>query len=385
VALTTLAVAWFFAGDSFTSSADRIVPPERAPESMRPPHPLGTWPKGAGARGTMRVPTYIDATGRTDVTRQLQDFFSRVPDFYTITFSPYARYRVEGTLELMNRRGLVFQGNSAVIFASSRADGQRAHWRVIRGAQLVFRDLTVAGASKVGGTPYAFVSSLQWQHGFDLRGVTAVEIDDVTITDVYGDCVYVGLGIGTRALWSSGVHLHDSVCRRNGRQGVAITAGQDVTVDHTSFDATGLMTFDIEPNGEDGGADRVSIVNNWVAGGFREFFGVVGLGSVSNVVVSHNTLIAKALTVLVATPGQRRTGIMITGNTSDLAYRQRDGAPMQFEGVDSLTVTGNVQSLVGPNMTLARVEKSCSVNVSRNHAPGGTGEVSLRPYDCPGR
>jgi hypothetical protein len=214
--------------------------------------------------------------------------------------------------------------------------------------------------------------------------VTAVEIEHVTITDVYGDCVYVGLGIGTRAYWSSGVHLHDSVCRRNGRQGVAITAGQDVTVDHTGFDATGLMTFDIEPNGEDGGADHVSIVNNWVAGGFREFFGVVGFGSVSNVVVSHNTLTAKALTVLVTTPGQRRTGIVITGNTSDLAYRRKGGAPMQFEGVDNLTVTGNVQPL-GPNMTLARVAKSCSVDVSRNHAPGGAGEVSLRPYSCPGR
>jgi len=333
----------------------------------------------------MPIPRSIDATGRTDVTGQLLAFFSRVPDFHTISFPAYARYRVEGTLELADRRGLVFQGNNSTIFTSTRGDPQRAHWRVIRGAQVVFRDLIVRGANRAGGTPGAFVSSLQWQHGFDLRGVTAVEIDHVTITDVYGDCVYVGLGLGTRPWWSSGVHVHESECRRNGRQGVAITAGQDVTVDHTSFDTTGLMTFDIEPNDEDGGAERVTIVNNWVAGGFRQFFAVVGDGAVSNVVVSHNTLIATALTVVVTRSGQRRTGIVISGNTSTVAYRGRDDAPMQFDGVDSLTVTGNVQSLTGPNMTLARVARSCFVNISRNNAPGGVGEVRLRPYDCPGR
>ena len=141
----------------------------------------------------MAVPRSIDATGRIDVTRPLERFLAAVPNDTTVRFAPFGRYRIEGTLDLKNRRDLTFDGEGATLFATARGAGDRSQWWVHDGAGITFRDMHVRGANLEGGTAKAaYVKKLETQHGIRLEGVDGAEVDRVTVTNVYGDFVYVG-------------------------------------------------------------------------------------------------------------------------------------------------------------------------------------------------
>ncbi len=140
---------------------------------------------------TYLVPTSIDPTGQVDVTARLAAFFESAPDGSTIQFPANARYLSNGSLVLTDRRNLTFEGNGATIFATpGTGDRERRHWTVRGGGGITFRNLVVKGANPVAGTSEAaYRSTMEAQHGFDFGGVDGVELDRVTVTDVYGDFV----------------------------------------------------------------------------------------------------------------------------------------------------------------------------------------------------
>lgn len=293
------------------------------------------------------VPTSINSTCSTNVLPAVQSFINGVPDGSSVRFQPDGCYLMNGTLELAGRNDLTLNGQGATFKTSATSDGNRAQLRLVDGTNWTVRNLIITGSSTVGGTPGAFVDTLQWQHGVDLRGVATALISNVRVTDVYGDCYYVGMDTDSTA-WSTDVHVTNSTCRRNGRQGVSVVAGQRVTVDTTILTAIALMTFDMEPNGATGGAKNVDIVSNTLGTGPRQqALGIVGGGTVSDITFSSNTLTSKALTVWVQADqdGGRRTDIAVQNNTSDTALAA--GYAIDATGVDGLTVTGNTQPITG--------------------------------------
>jgi hypothetical protein len=166
---------------------------------------------------------------------------------------------------------------------------------------------------------------------------------------------------------------------------VAVTAGDGVTVDHSSFSAISLMTFNIEPNGTGFGASNITFRDNSVGTGPRQqLMGIVGSGPVDSVLLSRNVLTGKSLTVLVNAPsGTRRHNIVISDNTSDTPLWINQGSAMVVGSVDGITITGNTQELAGPGMSLAYVTDSCAITISGNSYPGGVAEASIQPAACP--
>jgi polygalacturonase len=344
--------------------------------------PAAPAPPAMPAAPVIRVPGTIDRTGAADVTAALLAFLRRVPDGARVVFPPRSRYRVEGTLELTGRSRLVLDGSGSEFFATIVGDGQRAHWRLVGGSDLTLRQMTIRGPNPDGGTAAAFHDALQWQHGVDLRGVSRALIERVRVSDVYGDCVYLGLGPGQR--WSSDIRVSDSQCARNGRQGVALTAARRVVVERNRLAQIALMTFDVEPNGRPGGAADVLISDNVVGTGPRQqFLGIVGRGPVARVQTERNVLRGKALTVLVTSlAGDDRSGIAVLENRSDTAHYDPDGFAMYVEGVRGLWVEGNVAPLSGPNMALVRLACTTSAVIRGNTYPGGTAQARRVRSEC---
>ena len=243
--------------------------------------------------------------------------------------------------------------------------------------------MTINGGDAGG----AFDSALQHQHGIDLSGPSGVEIDNVNITNVPGDCFYVGQGWYTKR-WSSDVHVHDSGCARSRRMGVAVTAGHTVLVERTSFAQIGMTAFDIEPNGAGFGATGIgSRTTRFAASRCSTCSATVQVDSVT---VDNNTILGRDPMAVIAQPGQRHTNITITGNTNDTAYSNAGSVAIDVIRVNGLTVTKNIIPLGAQNMALIDVSESCEHQRLRQQLSrrGGRGEDSClqrhlpRPAPC---
>lgn len=354
----------------------------------------------------VRIPPSIDATGSRDVTAALQSFLDSVPDGATIEFPDSARYRAEGGLAFMNRRGLTLDGHGATILATtdgrtipppergsrSRWPRNRRHLLFVGGGDIVLRDLAVKGAHPAGGVAEAaYVKELEAQHGLEFHGVEGVELDRITVTDVYGDFVYLGANAGS---WTRNVRIHDSRFERNGRQGIAITAAEDVVIEHNYIGNNRRATLDLEPNRDQGGARRIVVRDNTIGPGRLFFLASKGAGSnITDVTIEGNRLRGRALNIFVVPPpGHRRAHFRILNNTSDdkqggaqglFAYMGSPPALMTFERIDGLEVRGNVNPLpASQQMIGVRALESCNVTVTGNRFPGAVKESEVASSEC---
>jgi hypothetical protein len=181
----------------------------------------------AQARQAITIPATIDPTGARDITAALQRFIAAAPPGSTVVLRLGGRYRVDGTLQLRDRSGLTLDGNGATLFAATPGGPERAAIRLIGGRRWTLRNLTVVGAKP---SDAGFDPSPQWQHGVGLRGVRGVRgatLRNVSVRDVWGDGIYIGLST-TGPTWSRDVSIIDSGSLSTGRMAVAVTAGRNV-------------------------------------------------------------------------------------------------------------------------------------------------------------
>jgi hypothetical protein len=150
-------------------------------------------PAAAAPVATARDAEAIDASGATDATAELQALLDRTPDGGVVQLERDGDYRVEGTIVLRDRHGLVIDGDGARIFATTTGEPGRSQIRVLGGSGLEIRSLEIQGANPHAGLDErSYVAKLEWQHGISLEGPTDVEIDRVNIHDTYGDSIFVG-------------------------------------------------------------------------------------------------------------------------------------------------------------------------------------------------
>lgn len=333
----------------------------------------------SGADTSVRVvPGTIDATGASDVTTALNRFFAEVPDGHVIELSPGATYRVEGTLYLRDRRDVVLDGNGAQIFATTDGARDRSHLSVEGGSGIVIRDLVVKGAHPSGGTePEAWRTDKAFQHGVRILGAKDVELDRIGVTDAFGDLVYVGWD--DDGTWSENVWIHDSILARNGRQGIAITAGRNVVIERNIISDTRRATIDLEPDTPSYGAENIHILDNVIGRGTLRFIAAHGNGPVERVVVARNVLRGRDLAIDVEPPdGERRSGFWLLGNESDT---EAGSNPLRFTRLDGVVVRGNVQPVHGtrPAVTARDV---CGLEVDANTFRGAAEVVQATGAAC---
>jgi len=286
--------------------------------------------------GGIAVPASIDATGSTHASTALISFVDSVPDGSTIVFKAGGIYRMDAALKFAHRHNLTFEGNGATLRANGgTTEASSLFWlgSYLGGnSGIVIRNFTLVGNSS---TPGVYQPGKEGAHGILVDGGSTIEVANVTVRGVWGDCLYVGT-------WADAVSFHDSTCSSNGRNGVTVTSATNLTVQRVAFPKSGYCTFDIEPNVSTEGARNVRLLNNTTGTWSNSFLSADGaVGSVVNgVTVSGNTVTGATLHTVIDLA--RRQNIVFTNNTSSLAGA---GPILRFAHIDGLTVTGNVQPL----------------------------------------
>jgi hypothetical protein len=257
------------------------------------------------------APLSIRSDCSRDVTADLLRWIASVPDNSTLTFNRGGCYRIDGSLRIQDRWGLTFQGNGARFKAGTDGDVARRHFWFLGGGNLAIRNLVVVGANPhAGAKKEAWREDRAFQHAFAFHGVQGAVLDNVRAYDVYGDFVLVRYDERSRDRpWSRGITVQNSTFERNGRQGIAISAGENVTLRWNYVGDVSLTTFDIEPL-PDAGARGVRIFNNVTGRGRHLWLANGGFGfDVSDVHVIRNFMIFRTdlwLIAVVTPPGGLR-------------------------------------------------------------------------------
>ncbi len=336
----------------------------------------------AQGQQTVPLPESIDRRGTHDVTAEMNSFFAQVPDGSTVVFPSGGRYRVEGTLLFEDRRNLTFDGNGSEVFAATEGEKRRLHFEFVRGADITIRDLRVKGGNPQAGlAKEAYDREREFQHGFSFRGTEGVLLERVTVTDVYGDFVYLGYDVRGNGEWTTDVVVRHSTFERNGRQGMTITGAEEVVIEGNRFTDVRHNVIDIEANDEKGGGQSVRIEGNEARNWRFYFLTIGGQGTVNEVSALNNQLSGRFLGVLVkparlglSTP---RSGLVIANNTSDTPARR---SPIDITGLQGGRIEGNVQPFE-EGVPAIRLVNSCDVAVGGNTFPGAKSEVE-RVGEC---
>jgi hypothetical protein len=290
-------------------------------------------PDAPSSGASVIVPESIDSTGTTDASVALTSFLSTVADGSTIVFKAGAIYRMDQGLKFSDRHDLTFEGNGATLKSNGDTHEASSLFALWGGnTSITIRDFDLVGNSP---TPGVYQPGSEGAHGVLIDGGSEIDVSGVTVSSVWGDGFYVGL-------WADTVSIHDSTVASNGRNGVSIIAGKNVTVQRVTFTRSGYCTFDIESNHPTEGANNVKFIDN-VAGTWGNIFlaanGVAG-SVVDGVTVQGNHVTGS--TLLSDITLARRQNIVFVDNTSSVPA---DGPVLRFAHIDGLTVTGNVQPL----------------------------------------
>lgn len=203
--------------------------------------------------------------------------------------------------------------------------------------------------------------------GAAIYGGQQIELDRVNVRNTYGDGVY--LSAASRDIW-----VHDSTFDYLGRMGVALIAAQQVTIERNTIDHVGLIVFDIEPNQSSEVISGIHINDNTVGwyslSGYQTnwFFSAAtpaGRGILSNLYIERNRVTGGPMANAYNSAGKgglatnaqhaRISGLVFRDNTTTVPGKPVDGypAPLYFNHIDGLTVTGNVQPVTsGPMVTI---------------------------------
>ena len=269
------------AGDAHTDRTVAMTPAAAAGPAPAPGDLLVVPTTGAPAAPTaapdsglprFEVPADIAADCSADVATELNAWLSTVPDDSEVRFAPGACYRVEDSLTLEDRNGLVIEGNGATFRAETPVptpETNRAQWRLDYGTGIVLRDMTLVGVNREP----RFDQRNEFDHNLFIRGSWDVTVDNVHGRGAYGD--YIAIAQGTDGTSIPGdITIRNSSAETVGRMGISCVACDGVTVENSVFNDIGYHAFDLEVE-DDGWPTRgVRYTGNTVGRHGHAFFSV---------------------------------------------------------------------------------------------------------------
>ena len=339
----------------------------------------------AHAATSVDLPAAIDSSGGRDVTAELNLFFKSLKPDTIVNFPSNGRFRVEGVVTLLVRRQLTIEGHGSTLLATTDGTGvtppffnYRPRWPRTRehvllrdSTDVVIRDLTVQGPNPKG----EFRPQLEAQAGFSLVRSQRVTLDGVTARATYGDGVYV---VGA----SADIVIKNCTLDHNGRQGVAVVAGDRVTVQGCTISDTGRSAIDLEPG--HGMVRTVHIQDNHVNRATNFLLAAVGAGvGVQDVWLERNTVQGgKGVSLYVGTERSVRPGIHVIDNRGSGTSEGYEGVLMRFTRFDGIEVRGNHQR-VASGVTPVLLHDSCNAKVSDNDFSGANASAIVKEDgDC---
>jgi hypothetical protein len=297
-------------------------------------------------------------------------------------------YLVDSTLFV--RQPLVLVAHGATIRAPASGSGvpvpageKRANWpRARRHLSIRSDDVTVRGLTIQGPNVDAvYLEDVELQSGVHIPdGVDRVTIEDVTVRNVYGDCVSLGLPEP-----SADVAIRRLTCDGAGRVGVSIPAGTNVVLEDSTLRRIPRSAIDIEPQ-LDAVVSGVVIRNNVIEAPGGPVLSMQGTGTVvQDVAFSGNRILGKNIWSKIGSPSRPTVDVRLVGNTSDAI----GDLAISVRHVDGLVVEGNVNRVnarrcgkttcsAGIGLLLEGV-----VNAQVGENDFGAGEVVVLPAQAP--
>ncbi len=279
---------------------------------------------------------------------------------------------MEDVVSLVDKRNVVLDGNGAMLFATTSGYRERALLSLVGGFDLTVRELSLRGANPNGGENGIYNPNLEGQHGIRLWGPERVLIEGNTITDVWGDFLYLGRDLRKSfPTWlksSTDVTVRGNKMARNGRQGIAITQASRVLVTGNDISDVRRTMFDLEPNGPSWLVEDVTIADNVVGSPHLNFLSAAGRGPVNDVAVLRNQLHGTPMNSMIKNRlGNSRRNWTFAGNVSDRAF----GSPLRgvivAYGVEGLNFVDNVQPMKPRrNMVGVQVYGGCGAVATGN-------------------
>jgi len=373
-AVVNFALSPMHAAPTPTPTPRPVPTPTAGPSPAPSPAPTPV-PAPTASGGAYRVPSSIAANCSVDVTGDLLAWIATVPNNATLVFPAGGCYRIDASLRIQDRWGLTFEGNGTTFRAVAEGDQARRHFWFWGGGNLVLRNLIVRGANPNAGTAEeAYRADREFQHAFALQGVQGALLDQVQAYDVYGDFVYIGPDYRGTFTWSRQVTVQKSRFERNGRQGIAIVAAEDVVIADNFIGGVRRATFNMEPTGTGWGARRVRIVRNTTGRGRLLWLSSSGRGyNVNEIYIAENTMTAATGTpvvFLVAPEGGMRGPITIENNT--LIVGGSPAPAFRFTRVTGILIRNNRVTLPARReMTVVALTGSARTQVLDNAFCGG--------------
>jgi hypothetical protein len=313
-----------------------------------------------------------------DATKDLQQVVNSMPAGATIKLKPGAKYRIDGTLKIKSKQRLTIEGEkssclststaahgacktAATIYSSTSRVPNTAQISIQGGSNIVIRNITINGVNPNAGTgEAAYNKKRAFEHGIEILGATGVEVDHLTINDVYGDFVYVGRSLTSRDP-SRNIWIHDGSFHRNGRQGVGITDANAVLVKDNTFGEARRTLIDLEPGARGNSLSGIFIVHNEVFQSRTNFISAEGQGAVDNVVVKDNILRDHPLAIYAKTPAGSppRVNWVINHNSSETISST---PTIWLKGINGVEVTDNSQRLAR-NQPMVDLDRVCGATI----------------------
>lgn len=303
-----------------------------------------------------KVPADIPADLSQDVTPQLQAFIDSVPDHSVIEFPENAEYRIDGTISILGRHGLTFEGNGALFRTDDKVEEgerleirNRAHWRLDKGSShIVLRDIHVHGPNPDGGTGTAgWDAAREAQHAFDIDASSHVTLDNVSGAYVFGDGAY---------LRSNHVVVRNSKFHHVGRQGIAIAKANDVLVENNDIRQVRRGAINIEQYGKDWASDNIRILNNTTGASRLLWMPISGSGVAGSILVAGNVMeAATGIPVIYnkARASGRRGPFVVVDNHFMIGGSKLPA--FDLTGIDGMLFAGNSGIASQPKRTMTAV------------------------------
>lgn len=203
------------------------------------------------------VLTYEQEPGCTNDTPHINALlrdWERHPDRYEAFYIPAGVYHIDtvgggfGGIVLTSNQKLIMSSSTLLMAIGNNQENSRVIWAFGR------KNITISGGQIIGERKIHKGTNGEWGHGIQISGCTNVTIENVDISQCWGDGIYLGIYENaeqgnpiSRDVTITNCNLH-----HNRRNNLSITDASNVTVKNCSFKyANGTNPqygIDIEPN-----------------------------------------------------------------------------------------------------------------------------------------
>ncbi len=200
---------------------------------------------------------YRQEPGCTDDTEKINGLlwiWEHDPGKYDYMYLPEGVYHIDVTdgIVLRDNQTFIMSPDAQLVAIGNDKANSQIIWAFGR------KNVVISGGRLIGERSSHTGSSGEWGHGINIAGCTNVHIQDVEISECWGDGIYLGLYDGwdsdgnRKRFYSSGINITNCNLHHNRRNNLSITDASNVTVENCEFNyASGTSPeygIDIEPN-----------------------------------------------------------------------------------------------------------------------------------------